>query len=126
MTKQYRMLIVYNHTEKTLDQEKIHQHMEFAGFHQWDQNKMPKYTMYLIFLFHLVMQVTWFVNKIWILRWHFCKRFKIKTAHGKILRGLCYINIDRPSFSYNFLWLVEIHIRGSIPKLSSVRAIMSL
>jgi hypothetical protein len=33
MAKHYRMLIVYNHTEKTLDQEKIHQHMEFAGFH---------------------------------------------------------------------------------------------
>ena len=27
------MLIVYNHTEKILDQEKIRQHMEFAGFH---------------------------------------------------------------------------------------------
>jgi hypothetical protein len=27
------MLIVYNHTEKTLDQEKIRQHMEFIGFH---------------------------------------------------------------------------------------------
>ena len=33
MTKQYRMLIVYNRTEKILDQEKIRQHMEFAGFH---------------------------------------------------------------------------------------------
>ena len=33
MTKQYRILIVYNHTEKILDQEKIRQHMEFAGFH---------------------------------------------------------------------------------------------
>ena len=33
MTKQCRMLIVYNHTEKILDQEKIRQHMEFAGFH---------------------------------------------------------------------------------------------
>ncbi len=27
------MLIVYNHTEKILDQEKIRQHMEFIGFH---------------------------------------------------------------------------------------------
>ena len=33
MTKKYRMLIVYNHTERILDQEKIRQHMEFAGFH---------------------------------------------------------------------------------------------
>lgn len=33
MTKQYRMLIVFNQTEKILDQEKIRQHMEFAGFH---------------------------------------------------------------------------------------------
>lgn len=33
MTKQYRMLIVYNHTEKRLDQEKIRKHMEFIGFH---------------------------------------------------------------------------------------------
>ena len=33
MTKQYRILIVYNHTEKILDQEKIRQHMEFIGFH---------------------------------------------------------------------------------------------
>ena len=33
MTKQCRMLIVYNHTEKILDQEKIRQHMKFIGFH---------------------------------------------------------------------------------------------
>lgn len=41
MTKQYRMLIVYNHTEKTLDQEKIRQHMEFAGFHIININMNP-------------------------------------------------------------------------------------
>lgn len=33
MTRQYRMLIVFNQTEKILDQEKIRQHMEFVGFH---------------------------------------------------------------------------------------------
>ena len=38
MTKQYRMLAVYNNTEKintenTLDIEKVRQHSEFAGFH---------------------------------------------------------------------------------------------
>jgi hypothetical protein len=41
MTKQYRMLIVYNCTEKTLDQEKIRQHMEFAGFHIISINMNP-------------------------------------------------------------------------------------
>jgi hypothetical protein len=36
------MLIVYNHTEKILDQEKIRQHMEFAGFHIINVNmKLP-------------------------------------------------------------------------------------
>ena len=65
MTKQYRMLIVYNHKEKILDQEKICQHMEFAGFHiininmksPMEQNKVLRYTMNLTFLFHLVTQV---------------------------------------------------------------------
>jgi hypothetical protein len=33
MTRQYRMLIVFNQTEKIPNQEKIRQHMEFAGFH---------------------------------------------------------------------------------------------
>jgi len=33
MTKQYRMLVVYNNTENTLDIEKVWQHSEFAGFH---------------------------------------------------------------------------------------------
>ena len=41
MTKQYRMLIVCNHTEKILDQEKIHQHMEFTGFHVINVNMKP-------------------------------------------------------------------------------------
>ena len=41
MTKQYRMLIVYNNPEKTLDQEKIRQHMEFAGFHIININMNP-------------------------------------------------------------------------------------
>jgi hypothetical protein len=33
MTKQYRMLVVYNSTDKILNTEKVRQHMEFAGFH---------------------------------------------------------------------------------------------
>jgi hypothetical protein len=33
MTRKYRMLIVFTQTEKIPDQEKIRQHMEFAGFH---------------------------------------------------------------------------------------------
>jgi hypothetical protein len=41
MTKQYRMLVVYNSTEKTLNIEKVRQHMEFAGFRIININMNP-------------------------------------------------------------------------------------
>lgn len=98
MTKQYRMLIFFNQSEKILDQEKIRQHMEFAGFHIINMKMNPPmgsiqnaeiyYESDIPFPFSYASSM---IREQRLDTEALYKRFKMKTVHGYALTRLSVI-----------------------------------